>query len=85
MSPAIFGVALIVLMYVLPEGVVGGVRRLFAWTTSGLSVLADVVAQPRPFRREKEVIMVQLVISSRRTARPRSAAGAVPCSWRSHS
>ena len=30
-SPATFGVALIVLMYVLPDGVVGGPRRLFAW------------------------------------------------------
>lgn len=27
-SPAIFGIALIVLLYVLPDGVVGGVRRL---------------------------------------------------------
>jgi len=31
-SPATFGVALIVLMYVLPDGVVGGARRLFAWS-----------------------------------------------------
>jgi branched-chain amino acid transport system permease protein len=30
-SPATFGIALILLMYVLPEGVVGGARRLFAW------------------------------------------------------
>lgn len=38
LSPAIFGAALIALVYVLPDGVVGGVRRLFArlgrrWTT----------------------------------------------------
>jgi len=32
LSPAIFGIALIVLMYVLPDGVVGGSRRLFAWS-----------------------------------------------------
>ena len=30
-SPATFGIALILLMYVLPEGVVGGARKLFAW------------------------------------------------------
>jgi len=30
-SPATFGIVLIVLMYVLPEGVVGGIRRLRAW------------------------------------------------------
>jgi branched-chain amino acid transport system permease protein len=28
LSPALFGIALIVLMYVLPDGIVGGVRRL---------------------------------------------------------
>jgi ABC-type branched-subunit amino acid transport system permease subunit len=27
LSPAIFGIALIILMYVLPDGIVGGVRR----------------------------------------------------------
>ena len=26
--PAIFGIALILLMYVLPDGIVGGLRRL---------------------------------------------------------
>ena len=31
-SPATFGIALIVLMYVLPDGVVGGARRFFAWS-----------------------------------------------------
>jgi len=30
LSPAIFGAALILLVYVLPDGVVGGIRRLFA-------------------------------------------------------
>jgi ABC-type branched-subunit amino acid transport system permease subunit len=30
LSPAIFGAALIIIVYVLPEGVVGGVRRLLA-------------------------------------------------------
>jgi branched-chain amino acid transport system permease protein len=30
LAPAIFGAALIAIVYVLPEGVVGGVRRLFA-------------------------------------------------------
>jgi branched-chain amino acid transport system permease protein len=30
-SPATFGIALILLMYVLPEGVVGGARRLVGW------------------------------------------------------
>ena len=30
-SPAIFGVVLIVLMYVLPDGVIGGIRRLRVW------------------------------------------------------
>ena len=30
LAPAIFGAALIVIVYVLPEGVVGGVRRLLA-------------------------------------------------------
>jgi branched-chain amino acid transport system permease protein len=31
-SPATFGIALILLMYVLPDGVVGGSRRLLAWS-----------------------------------------------------
>ncbi len=30
-SPATYGIVLIVLMYVLPEGVAGGVRRLRTW------------------------------------------------------
>jgi len=30
-SPATFGIALILLMYVLPDGVVGGARRLSVW------------------------------------------------------
>jgi branched-chain amino acid transport system permease protein len=30
LSPAIFGAALIALVYLLPDGVVGGIRRLFA-------------------------------------------------------
>ena len=30
LSPAIFGAALILLVYVLPDGVVGGIRRVFA-------------------------------------------------------
>jgi branched-chain amino acid transport system permease protein len=30
LSPAVFGAALIALVYVLPDGVVGGIRRLFA-------------------------------------------------------
>jgi branched-chain amino acid transport system permease protein len=30
LAPAIFGAALIAIVYVLPEGVVGGVRRLLA-------------------------------------------------------
>jgi branched-chain amino acid transport system permease protein len=33
LSPAIFGGALILLVYVLPDGVVGGIRRLFALAT----------------------------------------------------
>jgi len=37
LSPAIFGVTLIVLMYVLPDGFVGGVRRLGAATRRRLS------------------------------------------------
>jgi branched-chain amino acid transport system permease protein len=31
LSPAIFGGALILLVYVLPDGVVGGIRRLLGW------------------------------------------------------
>jgi branched-chain amino acid transport system permease protein len=31
-SPAIFGIALILLMYALPDGVVGGLRRLRTWS-----------------------------------------------------
>ncbi len=36
-SPAIFGIVLIVLMYVLPEGVVGGTRRFARFARRGLS------------------------------------------------
>jgi ABC-type branched-subunit amino acid transport system permease subunit len=31
LSPAIFGVVLIVLMYLLPDGAMGGIRRLAAY------------------------------------------------------
>jgi branched-chain amino acid transport system permease protein len=31
LSPALFGAGLIVIVFVLPDGVVGGVRRLLAW------------------------------------------------------
>ena len=46
-SPAIFGIVLIVLMYVLPEGVVGGVRRLRAWTQSYTPISPAQHRQPR--------------------------------------
>jgi branched-chain amino acid transport system permease protein len=35
-SPATFGIVLIVLMYVLPEGVIGGMRRLRTWASRTL-------------------------------------------------
>jgi branched-chain amino acid transport system permease protein len=47
-SPAIFGIMLIVLMYVLPEGVVGGIRRLRAWAGRTLRSRRRRVARPAP-------------------------------------
>ncbi len=47
-SPATFGIVLIVLMYVLPEGVVGGIRRLFAWTSRTLRSRRRSTASPAP-------------------------------------
>ena len=46
-SPATFGIVLIVLMFVLPDGVVGGVRRLRAWTRSYTPVSPAQHRQPR--------------------------------------
>src|SRR5439155_1681971 len=45
-SPAVFGIALIVLMYVLPDGVVGGSRRLFAWSRRTLRTRRASPAAP---------------------------------------
>lgn len=45
LSPAIFGGALILLVYVLPDGVVGGIRRLFARVGSRR---ASVEVAPEP-------------------------------------
>jgi branched-chain amino acid transport system permease protein len=46
LSPAIFGIALIVLMYVLPDGVVGGSRRLLAWSRRTLRTRRASPAAP---------------------------------------
>ena len=43
LSPAIFGIALIVLMYVLPDGVVGGTRRLARQARRRLSVAVGAI------------------------------------------
>jgi branched-chain amino acid transport system permease protein len=45
-SPAIFGITLIVLMYVLPDGVVGGARRLLAWSRRTLRTRRASPAAP---------------------------------------
>jgi len=45
-SPAIFGITLIVLMYVLPDGAVGGARRLFAWARRTLRMRRPSTAAP---------------------------------------
>jgi ABC-type branched-subunit amino acid transport system permease subunit len=45
LSPAIFGIALILLMFVLPDGIVGGARRL--WATARRRFRAPTV-QPSP-------------------------------------
>jgi branched-chain amino acid transport system permease protein len=47
-SPATFGIVLIVLMYVLPEGIVGGIRRLVAWTGRTLRSRRRSTASPAP-------------------------------------
>jgi branched-chain amino acid transport system permease protein len=47
-SPAIFGVVLIVLMYVLPGGVVGGCRRLYAWAGRTLRTRRQGAPRPAP-------------------------------------
>lgn len=47
-SPAIFGIILIVLMYVLPEGVVGGSRRLRVWAGRTLRSSRRGAARPAP-------------------------------------
>ena len=47
-SPAVFGIVLIVLMYVLPEGVVGGIRRLRAWGRRMLRTRRGRAARPAP-------------------------------------
>ena len=47
-SPATFGIILIVLMYVLPEGVVGGIRRLRTWTSRTLRSRRRRAASPAP-------------------------------------
>jgi branched-chain amino acid transport system permease protein len=47
-SPATFGIVLIVLMYVLPEGVVGGVRRLRGVASRTLRSRRRGAASPAP-------------------------------------
>ena len=46
-SPAIFGIALIVLMFVLPDGIVGGARRLWR---GGSRTLRTPPSEPRDAR-----------------------------------
>jgi branched-chain amino acid transport system permease protein len=51
LSPALYGAGLIVIMYVLPEGIVGGVRRLtarFARRTPQAAAPADAPVWPPP-------------------------------------
>ena len=50
LSPAIFGASLIVIVYVLPEGVVGGVRRLLARLGRRRTRPPDDGRRPRPHR-----------------------------------
>jgi branched-chain amino acid transport system permease protein len=45
-SPATFGIVLILLMYVLPEGVVGGIRRLRTWSSRTLRSRRRSTASP---------------------------------------
>jgi branched-chain amino acid transport system permease protein len=45
-SPATYGIVLIVLMYVLPEGAVGGMRRLRAWGSRTLRLRRRSTASP---------------------------------------
>jgi len=45
-SPATFGIALILLMYVLPDGVIGGARRLLAWSRRKLRARRPHPATP---------------------------------------
>jgi branched-chain amino acid transport system permease protein len=51
LSPALYGAGLILIMYVLPEGIVGGVRRLtarFARRSPGTAAPADAPVWPPP-------------------------------------
>jgi branched-chain amino acid transport system permease protein len=41
LAPALLGTALILIVYVMPDGVVGGLRRAFAWLTRRRSRVAD--------------------------------------------
>lgn len=47
-SPATFGIVLIVLMYVLPEGVIGGIRRLRSLASRTLRSRRRGAASPAP-------------------------------------
>jgi hypothetical protein len=54
MAPALLGGALIVVVYVLPDGIVGGLRRLSAWVRTrsagkrGAPPGADPIEAPQP-------------------------------------
>ncbi|WP_421120999.1 branched-chain amino acid ABC transporter permease [Aquihabitans daechungensis] len=51
MAPALLGGALIIVVYVLPDGIVGGMRRLAAWVrgrTSGTAPPPDAASDPTP-------------------------------------
>ncbi|HEX5614906.1 MAG TPA: branched-chain amino acid ABC transporter permease [Acidimicrobiia bacterium] len=48
LSPAIFGIALILLMYVLPDGLVGGSRRAVAVLRRRFGSRAEPIAPPVP-------------------------------------
>jgi branched-chain amino acid transport system permease protein len=48
LSPALFGLALILLMYVLPDGVVGGLRRLVGMLRRMLRPRRGIQPEPNP-------------------------------------
>ena len=48
LAPALYGAALIAIVFVLPEGLVGGVRRLLAWLGRRSSAKGRPPTRPIP-------------------------------------